>query len=229
VLVSCRLSSTGVGFLSILFPPEDSASLTVGLPDRHPGGPDSVGVSVFRTRETRPGWGAFFTPRRRCPPDQRSLSGRRLPLPNGQPYTPLEHPIGGAADNGAYEDSLAFTRPAFPSPATPGWNDSGFGFHPGLRTPRSPTTHARAGTVLRTLDRITPSSSRASNRHDHSQRATSRRTAAPSFTRPLRRPNEDGLSPPLDTHSASWRTAPPRRSRPSGGSRCLPRAGGPWP
>jgi len=91
-------------------------------------------------------------------PDRRSLSGRRLPLPSGQPYTPLQHPIGEAADNGAYEDSLAFTRPAFPSPATPGWNESGFGFHPGLRTPRSPTTHAKAGTVLRTLDRITPSS-----------------------------------------------------------------------
>jgi hypothetical protein len=39
VLVSCRLSSTGIGFLSILFPPEDSALLTVGLPDRRPGGP----------------------------------------------------------------------------------------------------------------------------------------------------------------------------------------------
>src|SRR5680860_438047 len=35
VLVSCRLSSTGIGFLSILFPPEDSAFLTVGLPNRH--------------------------------------------------------------------------------------------------------------------------------------------------------------------------------------------------
>ena len=56
MLVSCRLSSTGLGFLSILFPPEDSASLTVGLPDRHPGGLDSVGVPMFRTRETRPGW-----------------------------------------------------------------------------------------------------------------------------------------------------------------------------
>src|SRR5437773_1226761 len=68
--------------------------------------------------------GAFFTPRRRCPPDQRSLSDRRLPLPSGQPYTPLEPPTCGAADNGAYEDSLSFTRPAFPSPVTPGWSGS---------------------------------------------------------------------------------------------------------
>src|SRR3954453_3270705 len=37
-----------------------------------------------------------------------------------------------------------------------------FGFFPGLRTPRSPMTHARAGTIHSTLDRITPSSNRAS-------------------------------------------------------------------
>src|SRR5262249_17455996 len=34
------------------------------------------------------------------------------------------------------------------------------------------------------------------------------------FIRPLRRPNRDGLSPPPDTPSASWRTAPPRRNSP---------------
>src|SRR6266498_5348105 len=52
--VSCCLSATGIGFLGVLFPPRDSASLTVGLPP-HPrrGGPD--GVSTFRTYETRPG------------------------------------------------------------------------------------------------------------------------------------------------------------------------------
>ena len=31
------------------------------------------------------------------------------------------------------------------------------------------------------------------------------------FIKPLRRPNRDGLSPPPDTSSASWRTARPRR------------------
>ena len=72
--------------------------------------------------------GASFTPGRRCPPDQRSLSGRRLPLPNGQPYTPLKPPTGGVADNGAYKDSLAFTRPAFPSPVAPGWNGNASAF-----------------------------------------------------------------------------------------------------
>jgi len=82
--------------------------------------------------------GAFFTPGRRCRPGHRDLDDRRLPFLNGQPYTPLEHPIGGGWDHEAYEDSLAFTRPVFPSPTIPGWNENGFGFFPGLRTPRSP-------------------------------------------------------------------------------------------
>ena len=56
MLVSCRLSPTGIRFLDILFPPENSALLTVGLPTRHRGGPDSVGVPMFRTHEMRPGW-----------------------------------------------------------------------------------------------------------------------------------------------------------------------------
>jgi len=88
------------------------------------------------------GLGASFTPGRRCPPDQRSLSDRRLPLPNGQPYTPLKPPTGGAADNGAYEDSLAFTRPVFPSPVAPGWNGSAsavtLGFAPRSHPRRTP-------------------------------------------------------------------------------------------
>jgi len=49
---------------------------------------------------------------------------------------------------------------------------NGFGFHPGLR---SPMTHAKVGTVHGhgTGSHI----NRASNRHDHSPRATSRPTA----------------------------------------------------
>ena len=87
---------------------------------------------MFRTREMRTGVGAFFTPGRRCPPDRHSLAARRLPLLNGQPFTPLEQPTGGAADNGAYEDSLAFTRPAFPSPVVPGWNGNASASSPGF-------------------------------------------------------------------------------------------------
>lgn len=85
LLVSCRLSPAGVGFLDILFPPETSALLTVGLPETSKTSPDSVGVTVFRTHETRPGWVPSCTPGRRCPPDQRSLSDRRLPLHTASP------------------------------------------------------------------------------------------------------------------------------------------------
>ena len=63
---------------------------------------------------------------------------------------------GEGWDHEAYEDSPTFTRPAFPLPTAPGWNEDHFGFFPGLRTPRSPMTHAKAGTVLLTLNRITP-------------------------------------------------------------------------
>ncbi len=45
-------------------------------------------------------------------------------FPTASPNTPLKPPTGGAADNGAYEDSLAFTRPVFPSPVVPGWNEN---------------------------------------------------------------------------------------------------------
>jgi hypothetical protein len=55
VVVSCWLSPTGIRFLGFLFPPENSAALTIGLPRRQ-NDPDSVGVPVFRTYELRPGW-----------------------------------------------------------------------------------------------------------------------------------------------------------------------------
>jgi hypothetical protein len=66
-------------------------------------------------------------------------------------------PPCGGWDYEAYEDSLTFTRPVFPLPAAPGWNENGFGFFPGLCTPQLPMTHTEAGTALLTLDRVTPS------------------------------------------------------------------------
>ena len=124
--------------------------------------------------------GASCTPGRRCPPDRRSLSDRRLPLPNGQPYTPLKPPTDGAADNGAYEDSLAFTRPVFPSPVTPGWNGSAsaftLGFAPRSYPQRTPGRGRPHGHWTGSHPRLP-----TSNRRDHSSRATSRRTAASSF------------------------------------------------
>ncbi len=150
--------------------------------------------------------GALPTPGRRCPPDQRSLSGRRLPLPSGQPYTPLEPPTCGAADNGAYEDSLAFTRPAFPSPVTPGWNGSPSAFswasHPAV------TRDARQDKdgPHRTLDRITPSS------YDYLQTVRSLTACdltshdCPQLHRPAATGPRRNPSTSARPCSASWRT-----------------------
>ena len=131
---------------------------------------------MFRTCEMRPGW---------VPPILRG--GGVLPISDGSPIgtcrfpaaSPvirLTHSTGGSHDYEACGDSPTFTRPAFSSPTTTGWNGSGFGFYPGLHTPQLPTTHAKAETIPWTLDRVTSSPKGTSKQRDHSQRATSRRT-----------------------------------------------------
>jgi hypothetical protein len=79
---SCCLSATGIRFLGVLFPPRNSASLTVGLPPhRRCDGPD--GFSTFHTHELRPGRVPAIPRKRRCPRDRRIVLGRRLPILNG--------------------------------------------------------------------------------------------------------------------------------------------------
>jgi hypothetical protein len=149
--------------------------------------------------------GASFTPGRRCPPDQRSLSGRRLPLPNGQPYTPLKPPTSGVADNGAYKDSLTFTRPAFPLPVAPGWNGNASAFTLGFAPRGYPQRTPGRG---RSLGHWTGSHLRqtTSNRCDHSLRATSRRTAALSFNQAAATTQRRSSLTSTRLHDASWRT-----------------------
>jgi hypothetical protein len=81
--LSCFLSAAGIRFLGVLFPPRDSASLTVGLPPRLPGrdGPDRV--STFHTHETRPGRVPPVPREQRYPHDRRRVLGRRLPILSG--------------------------------------------------------------------------------------------------------------------------------------------------
>ena len=63
--VSCRLSTTGIRFSVIRFPPRSWALLTVGLPVLRP---DLDGVTAFRTHELRPGWVSPLPRGRRCSP-----------------------------------------------------------------------------------------------------------------------------------------------------------------
>jgi hypothetical protein len=125
--------------------------------NRHADGPDSVGVSVFRTHETRPGWVPSL-PRGGgvLPISAASLIGAcrfttASPLPRCN-LPPAELLI-------TEHTKIHFRSPVrpFPRPSFPGGTGT-LRLFPGLRTPRSPTTHARAGTVHRTLDRITSSS-----------------------------------------------------------------------
>ena len=44
----------------------------------------------------RPGLGALYIPGRRCPPERREATARRLPRSSGLPCTPLPLPTGGA-------------------------------------------------------------------------------------------------------------------------------------
>ena len=171
VPVSCRLSPTGVRFLSILFPPEDSAVLTIGLPRRR-GGRTLSGFPCSARNEIRPGWVPSLLRGGGVVPVTATWVTGACRFTAASPVPPLEHPIGGGWDYEAYEDSLAFTRPAFPLPAVPGWNGNGFGFSPGLRTPQSPVTHAKAGTVLVDTGPGHTSRISTSKRYDHSSRAT---------------------------------------------------------
>ena len=125
--------------------------------DRHADGPDSVGVSVFRTQETRPGWVPSL-PRGGgvLPISAASLIGAcrftaASPLPHCN-LPPAELLITGHTKIHSRSPVRPFPRPSFPG------GTGTLRLSPGLRTPRLPTTHARAGTIHRTLDRITSSS-----------------------------------------------------------------------
>ena len=73
-------------------PPGSSAPLTVGLPTglrtTRACRADPGGVSTFRTRETRTGPGALYTPGTAVFAGHRSVRGRRLPPLSGRSLAP---------------------------------------------------------------------------------------------------------------------------------------------
>ena len=200
MLVSCQLSPAGIRFLDILFPPENSALLTVGLPGRHQGGPDSVGVPMFRTHEMRPGW---------VPPLPRG--GGVLPTGAASPIGACRFPPAELLITGHTKIHLRSPVRSSPRPSPPGgtgalrlspWASHPAVTHDARQDGDGPTDTGPDHILLPT-----------SNRCDHSSRATSRRTAAPSSTPPLRRRSNGGLSPPSETtapHGArsAWSTPP---------------------
>jgi hypothetical protein len=111
----------------ILFPPGNWAFLTVGLP----------GATSARTRTGFPrsalrdttGVGASSTPGTAVLSRPDAVPGQRLPLPSGQSLSPRAHiPSRGSAITGHQRRFTRFTRPACPSPVTPGWDGGPWAF-----------------------------------------------------------------------------------------------------
>ncbi len=160
---------------AILFPPGNSASLTVGLPAADATGPRR-GSHVPLARDTT-GKDALYAPGAAVSTRPGKCPSRRLPLHSGQPLHP---------GNATHQPELTLTRrhqgfthvtrPVFPSPAAPGWNGNPLGLNPELRTPRLPATHVRAGTASNTKPGLHHRLHRPSRQRAHSLPATSCRT-----------------------------------------------------
>jgi hypothetical protein len=126
-------------------PPGDSAPLTIGLP-RQTTSTDPDGVSMFRTRETRPGRAPSVSRGRRCSHDRPEIHGRRLPLPNGQPLSPRSYcPPRGAGVTGHHQGFTGIHPSSLPLTCGPGTEPAPLGFPLKLRTPASRTRRRTSG------------------------------------------------------------------------------------
>lgn len=175
--VSCCLSATGIRFSGHPVPPRSWAFLTVGLPNHDRSGPRR-GFHVPHTQVTT-GMGASYTPRtamltRPSTPLRPAPAASQRPVP--QPCT--NNPPTGTWITRRQRRFTQFTRPVFPSPVAPGWNENPWAF-PELQTPPLPATPVGVGTGLRARARnYDVDISRPSHPQVHLQCATSCRTCS---------------------------------------------------
>jgi hypothetical protein len=165
VPLSWCLSATGIRFLGVLFPPRDSASLTVGLPPRQ-GAMDLTGLPrSTRMRNDRvgcqlyPGSSGVHATIGQC-----SVAACRFSTARSL-SSPPARPDSGSCRN----EASPLVHSGSPFRSSPHlWHPVGagtLGLPPGLRTRPLPATHARGGDRSRTLTEVTSStSSRTSNR-----------------------------------------------------------------
>jgi len=166
------VSATGVRFLGHPSPAGEFC-FPCGRPTGGPAAGPQRGCRVAHEQDAT-GQGAPFTPgtvvRTRAATILRPAPAA---LPRPVPTAPLEHPTCGGhlheTSTGVHSRSPITPGrpdaaqgpgsrrfpPVFSSPAPPGWDRDRFGFYPGLRTPQSPATHARAETGRRALARVT--------------------------------------------------------------------------
>ena len=120
-LVSCCLSATGICFLGILSRPGIPPLLRSAYRAARDGA-DPSGVSMFRTRETRPGPGALSTPGTAVPIRLRvnpATAACRLATARSLP--PRCHDPSRDAFFTRHQQGFTGVRPSrpFPSPVTP--------------------------------------------------------------------------------------------------------------
>lgn len=129
-MVSRCLSAASFCFLDHRVPLGRCAAVAVGLlPYRAHAlslRADPIGVSTFRTREMRPGWVSSILRGRGV-----LLQGERDSCstcgPSSSPSL-LTTDSSDPKSRSLFNDSLAFTRPAFPLPGLSGWFALPFGF-----------------------------------------------------------------------------------------------------
>ena len=171
---------------------------------------DPSGVSMFRTRETRLGPGALFTPGTAVPSRPGDLPDRRTPPSSGRSlFTPVQHSAPGCiCDEALSRVHWRSPLPAFPSPVIPGTvrGPSGFSLSsaPGWAGP----SHARqGGNEPQALPGVTSSASADLLRRTHSTRATSCRTIAQICAHPDGAVRLQSLTPNECGYVCGW----PRR------------------
>jgi hypothetical protein len=139
------------------FPAWCSAPLTIGLPpgDQLPPA-DHDGVSVFRTRETRPGPGALYTPGTAVPARARvrPMSAACRLAAAGPCHPGVTTRPGMSLSRGISKGSLAFAPPGHSPRLWPPDGTGALGLSPGLHTrldraqPRMPGRGQAPGTGL---------------------------------------------------------------------------------
>jgi hypothetical protein len=177
--VSCCLSAAGLRFLGILSRPGIPPLLRSAY--RAISGADPSGFSMFRTRETRPGPGALYTPGTAVPaqPRVRPVTAACRLAAAGPCHPGTTTRPGVSLSRGISKGSLAFAPPGH-SPHL--WSQDGTGTlglllrasHP---AEQDPAAHAGAGTSLQALARSYVTTISDLLRRTHSQRATSCRNA----------------------------------------------------
>jgi len=180
-LVSCCLSAAGIRFLGILSRP-GLVPLLRSAYRAAAGGADPSGVSMFRTRETRPGPGALCTPGTAVPARPRMhpvTAACRLSTAGPCHPGTTAHP-GMFFSRGISKGSLAFAPPGLPLACGPRTERAPSGFTPSF-TPgwAGPSRACRGGNEPQALARgnVAAIISGLLPRRTHSQRATSRRNA----------------------------------------------------